>query len=84
MFKRVPTGEMAGGDIGALQKAWRDSQPGEAAVAEPRRALSELENFHFDCQGFIVLPSVATPAELKEPAKLATHPVLHAYKLHAT
>ena len=69
---------MATGDIAALQKAWRDSQPGEAAVAEPRRALSEMENFHFDCQGFIVLPSVATAAELREPAKLADHPVLHA------
>jgi hypothetical protein len=38
------------GDIAALQQAWRESQPGEAVVASPRRALDELENFIFDTQ----------------------------------
>ena len=37
-------------DIIELQQAWRQSQPGEAVVASPPRALDELQNFIFDTQ----------------------------------
>lgn len=67
------------GDVAALQQAWRDTQPGEAAVAEPRRALSELQNWQLDTQGYIILEAVATRTELSEQAALARHPVLEAY-----
>ena len=67
-------------EITALQQAWRESHPGEAVVAPPTRALSELENWHFDTQGFLCLRGVATPAELQAaPADLASHPVLRRY-----
>ena len=55
------------GDVAALQQARRDTQPGEAAVAEPRRALSELQNWQLDTQGYIILEAVAARTELDMP-----------------
>ena len=75
----MAAGEGGDGGLAARQAAWRATSPGEAVVAEPPRRLSELENWRLDTQGYLLVPSVASTAQLGEPAALDSHPTLLAY-----
>jgi ectoine hydroxylase-related dioxygenase (phytanoyl-CoA dioxygenase family) len=65
----------------AVMAAWKESRPGEAVLGEPRHQLTELENWHFETRGWLLVPGAAAgqdDAEL-DAAGLERHEVLVAY-----
>ena len=60
-------------------EGWAEQLVGEAVLNEPPRALSHLQNWQFDTQGFLQLHSVATAAQLASVEDLAQHATLLAF-----
>ena len=60
-------------------EGWAEQLVGEAVLNEPPRALSHLQNWHFDTQGFLKLDAVASAAQLSSVEGLAQHPTLLAF-----